>query len=483
VVDTLKLHCYHGEVTTTRELIAYGDKLLVLSQLKEEAYGVKANDNNMRFVNYTMGNDRFRVMATTVKGFQVTLQNQDVSLSFKSVKRDSFEYPEGYDFDAVVDTKRQPVIRIEFRASYLARVGHEEAIRYVLSLIRREFIQSYQVKVSEIHLATDVQGYRFHELDRQRFRTRKKTSTGHNGQELEHFYYFGKRFTGFSFGTGDNMIRIYNKSIEIDQNPDKAFIKKLVWEQNKKYNQNEEVWRIECQYRRAKLKTMVDEEYGLLDGFENVLKAIPSLWAKSLDSFTMIDLDEQKAISHFMGFERNANGDKVPLELNTVRMRIKRASIHPLWDQMRSWCFSFGRKIATFLAPKTGAFQWVSNSIKSFLSTLLKNAGDLSPALIEDAFIRAEEECIADKGLTLVDNAVNNTFDYLGALVKYETKVGEVVAHHDSFATLQKNLMMYVREASLGLFDPYELRDNRDGFFDSRAKILKKSMGRYLYAG
>jgi hypothetical protein len=478
IVDALKLHFYHGEATTAKALIDYLRKISALGDLKDEAYSIKNANNEMRFVNHTLGGDKFRVMATTVKGFSVTLENQDVSISFKSVsQKTEKDYPEKYDFNTIVESKKQPVIRVEFRASFLARVGHKNAIDYVLRLIRREFIQSYQIKVSEIHLATDIQGYNFHELDRQRFRTRKKTSTGHDQErDSQGFYYFGKKFTGFSFGSGSDMMRVYNKTVEITQNPDKAFIKMFVWEQNPNYNPDREVWRIEAQYRREKLKTMYDDENGLLDGFENVLKAIPSLWKRALESFTLIDLPEQKAIDHFMGFERHPLGHKIPLETNTVSMRIKRASVHPLWEQISSWNFSIGSKIKILTAPVTGAFQWVSNSIKSLLSTLLKYSGDLSPKILEDAFLRAQEETMIDKGLSLVDNAVNNTLDYLGACVKYVDQTGE--NHHierDLYSTLKINLPMYVREITNNLWDVYGTNDD---YSFSRARILNKSLAR-----
>jgi len=480
IVDTLKLHFYHGEATTAHDLIDYFKKVSALGDLKDEAYAIKNANNELRFVNHHLGGDKFRVMATTVKGFQVTLENQDVSISFKSIShKTEKDYPEKYDFKSIVETKKQPVVRVEFRASFLARVGHKNAIDYVLKLIRREFLQSYLIKVSEIHLATDIQGYSFHELDRQRFRTRKKTSTGHDKErDTDGFYYFGKKFTGFSFGSGSDMVRVYNKSVEITQNPDKAFIKHFVWENNPKYNPDREVWRIEVQYRREKLKTMYDDENGLLDGFENVLKAIPSLWKRALDSFTLIDLSEQTALEHFLGYQRHPLGHKIPLEQNTVSMRIKRAAVHPLWEFISSWNFSIGSKIKILSAPVTGAFQWVSNSIKSLLSTLLKYAGDLTPKILEDAFQRADEEVFRDKGLTLIDNAVNNTLDYLGHCVKYAHLTGENnLVERDLHSTLNINLPMYVREISQPLFDVFGTHDN---YSFSRARILNKSLARLV---
>ncbi len=487
IVDTLHLHFYHGESTTVRSLVDYLRKISALGDLKDEAYGIKNSSNEMRFVSHTLGGDRFRVMATTVKGFQVTLENQDVSISFKAItSKVEKDYPEKYDFDTVVDMKKQPVIRVEFRASFLARIGHENAIDYVLRLVRREFLTSYLIKVSRIDLATDVQGYSFHDLDRQRFRTRKTTTKAHeNANEVDSYFFHGKKFLGLSYGQGDDMIRVYNKTVEIAKFPNKAFVKMFVWEKNPDYNPNKEVWRIEVQYRRAKLKTMYDDISGLLDGFENVINAIPSLWKRALDSFTMIELTEETALEHYLGWYRTGIGHKMPLESNTVKMRIKRADIHPLWVAISSWNFSIGSTIKILTAPVTGAFQWVSNSIKSFLSTLLKYSGDLSPKIIEDAFIRADEETIKDKQLSLVDNAVNNTLDYLGACVRHSLATGENgFTERDTFTTLQKNLSIYVREVSNSLFD-MSFHNENSGLYDytaSRSKILSKSLQRSLIA-
>jgi len=487
IIDTLKLHFYHGDSTTAKCLVDYFQTISALSDLKEEAYAIKHANNDMRFVNHYFGGDRFRVMATTVKGFSITLENQDVSISLKSVsQRSAKDYPEKYDFNTIVETQKQPVVRVEFRASFLARVGHKNAIDYVLRLVNREFFTSHLVKISEIHLATDVQGYNFHELDRQRFRTRKSTTKLHEERnETDSFYFRGKKFTGFSYGQGDDMIRVYNKTVEIQKNPDKAFIKMFAWEKNPDYNPDKEVWRIEVQYRRAKLKTMYDDENGLLDGFENVLNAIPSLWKRALDSFTLIDLKEEIALEHFLGWSRNALGYKEPLLTDTVRHRIHRADVHPLWVAISSWNFSIGSTIKILTAPVTGAFQWVSNSIKSLLSTLFKYSGDLSPKIIEDAFIRADEETMKDKKLSLVDNAVNNTLDYLGACVRHSLATGENgFTERDTFTTLQKNLSSYVLEVSNSLFD-MSFHNENSGLYDytaSRSKILSKSLQRSLIA-
>lgn len=480
VVDTIKLHFYHGEETTVNDLMKYGRFVGDLSDLKTEAQSIHHSNNDMRYVNYKFGMDQFRVMAQTVRGFQVTLQNSDVSISFKSLaQKTKDQYPDGFNFDTVVEgLPVQPVIRAEFRASYLAREGHKKAIQYVVDLVKKYFLDKFRIKVSELHLATDVQGYAFKQLDYQRFRTRKSRNSLHDDEnQSSGYYYAGRKFTGFSLGSGDHMIRIYNKTVEIKKNPDKEFIKWFAWELNPDYDPYAEVWRIEVQYRREMLKTIHDSVHGLLDGFENVLASIPTLWNLALEKVCMVDLDDRKCLEHFLGY-REVDGVQLPLEHNTVRMRIQRALIHPLWEFLSGWRGSIGNRTETFTAPVTGAFRWVSNSIKAFLSTALKHYGDLSPKLLEDAVNRAESEIIRDKGLTLMDNAVNNTLDHLGSVIAYAGGSGEVgYVERDTFSTLCKNLAMYVREASLPLF-PFTLSDEYRDFQASRIRILQKTFER-----
>ena len=306
----------------------------------------------------------------------------------------------------------------------------------------------------------------------------KKTIQSHNEEGSHNFYYQGRKFTGFVYGSGDDMLRIYNKTVEIKKNPDKAFIKTLYWEHHPKYDPYKEVWRIEIQYRREKLKTIYDDKNGLLDGFENVMASIPSLWDRALEKVAMVDLSDEKCLEHYLGYTTDSNGVKVPLETKTVTMRIYRAVLHPLWEFLKGWKNAVSNSTSIHEAPKAGTFQWVENSIKSLLSTMLKHYGDLSPKYLEDAFARAEQNSIVDKGITLVDNAVNNTLDYLGSVIRYASETGkEGYVERDSFSTLQRNLPAYVREITNQLFDT-TCQGIHDPLLESRAKILNKSLKR-----
>ena len=202
----------------------------------------------MRFINTRIGTAQFRVMATTFRGFSVTLRNQDVSISFKTVKMQSSLKTN--KSSTQMNQTHTPIIKVEFRSSFLARLGHVGAMQYVNELITSYILKEYLIKVSEIHLATDIQGYDFTELDYYRFKTLKRNNIKHVEDNSSSIYYTGRNFTGFTFGSGDEMLRIYNKTVEISKNPDKAFIKHFAWSNSPDYNPDSTVWRIEIQYRQ-----------------------------------------------------------------------------------------------------------------------------------------------------------------------------------------------------------------------------------------
>jgi len=476
IVDTIKLHYYHGDATTQNLYNKYVNFIEKLKGLKEEAQLIHHSNNEMRFVNTQIGPAKFRVMATTFRGFAITIKNQDVTISLKTLSTTQKDKDTKEEVnDEFLKLTENPIIKVEFRASYLARVGHESAIRFVNKIIEHHLLSDYKIKVSELHLATDIQGHNFDMLDYYRFKTRKRTNNLHDEENTSNSYFYnGRKFTGFTFGTGDEMLRIYNKTIEIQKHPDKQFIKFFAWENNPDYVPENDVWRIEIQYRREKLKTIYDSEHGLLDGFVNVLASIPSLWNRALEKIQFLDLKHDYCMDSMLGY-KVANNIKYPIEKNTILQRIKRAVIHPLWEFLKGWLGYEANETNVYDAPKTSSFQWVSNSIKSLFSTLFKHTGELNPAVLESAFIRADNETLRDKQLTLLDNAYVNTMHYLGHVEKEYQEYGVEVMPRSHFNSLKKNVGMYVREVSRHVFTerPFKFDENVN-----RSRILIKTLER-----
>jgi len=469
IVDTVKLHYYHVDEMMMDDYMSYVRLVEQLVDLKSEAQKIHHSNNDMRYVNTKLGVDRFRVMATTFRGFSVTLRNNDVSISFKTVvlKQSIIENSKKPN-----ETKHNqintPVIKVEFRASYLARVGHVSAMKYINELITKWVLKEYLVKVSEIHLATDIQGYNFSEFDYYRFKTLKRNNIKHVEDGSSSIYYTGRKFTGFTFGKGDEMLRIYDKTVEIQKNPDKAFIKHFAWVSNPNYDKFATVWRIEIQYRREKLKTIYTNAQGLLDGFENVINAIPDLWGRALEKVEHKDLNDSHCLDMLRGYTISKDGTASFLTNEAIKKRYQRADTSDLWLSLAEWNGYLPDSTEVYNAPKTASFQWVSNSVKSLLSTLLKYEGELSPKALEMAFTRSDAEQMDNKNITLIDNAYANTMTYLANVKRYQERNG---VYYPVNKLLEVNLSSYVHEVSLNLF-----KDDR--YSEQRVTYLNKALER-----
>lgn len=480
IVDTVKTHLYFKEEMTSKSHYDYSQVVETLKLLKEEAQQIHHNSPEMRFVNTNIGNDKFQVMASTFKGFQVTIKNQDITISLKVPKLSPPTLHKQEEIDKkVISHSHNPIIKIEFRSSFLARVGHFSALDYVNSLIEKYILSDFNIKISEIHLATDVQGYNFTEMDYYRFQTRKRTNQKHKEETNNpSIYYAGRICTGFSFGKGSEMMRIYNKSIEINKNPDKRFIEPLVWEQCSDYIKDDVVWRIEVQYRREKLKTIYTDKDGFLDGFENVLNAIPELWGRALDILVHKDLDYTHCLQMSSSYAFKEGKDTFisymtadgleTVKASSITKRYQRAEPSELWNFLKTWRSYIPDETEVYKAPKTSSFQWVSNSIKSLMTTLLRYAGELSPRSLSDAFLRTDDELFKDKNITLIDNAYIRTIDYLDNRKNFVDVNGE---KYPIEKLLHLNIDAYVQGVVLNLYD-----DNR--WNEERGSTLLKSIGK-----
>ena len=111
---------------------------------------IKSHDTQQRFVKSNINDVSFNVMAVSQSSFNVVLQNSDISISLLKISA----------------THSNPIIKVEFRAQFLLRNGYTVAINLVKDIIN-SMIQTYKIKVSEIHLAKDLQGYEFSTFDLQ----------------------------------------------------------------------------------------------------------------------------------------------------------------------------------------------------------------------------------------------------------------------------------------------------------------------------
>jgi len=417
IIDTIKFHAYFQDGSTREEVEKYNAIVDELSEKKKEAQLINNSNNDLRFVNVRFFDSKFQVMATTVKSFAVTIKNGDVSISLKRVtlKKPKEDVDDKELKDSIVmHASKNPVIKAEFRSSFLVRTGYIEALRHVNKLISAHFIENFRPVISEIHIATDFQGYDFTHLDPHRFRTHKKRLVEHEVNSSIHAY--GKRFSGFVLGSGNDMLRIYDKSLEISIFPDKEYIKDLIWLRNPKYDDEKIVWRVEAQYRRKTLKTLKTDD-GVIDGYESVLNNIPSLWNRAVTNNQLLDIDRESAVD-IMTNTTVKDGVEFVLMPKARTMRIYRAEVHPAWKAIENYNEYSGEQLDVYKAPRTGARQWVNNSVKSLFSTLLKHNGDITKEGLIEAFEVAEKEVLDTKGISLVENASLKHIDYFGQTKK-----------------------------------------------------------------
>lgn len=395
IVDTLKLQFYPNDKTTLEEIDNFNLQVEKFVQIKTQAMEIKNHDSQKRFIKSDIDGTVFKVMAVAQSSFNVVLQNADISISFLKIS----------------PTHNNPIIKVEFRAEFLLRNGYNIAINLVNDIINT-LIPNYKVKVSEIHLAKDLQGYEFSTFDFHRIKTLSKTKEMfHNDISSE--YYFGNRFTGFSIGKGDQLLRVYNKTVEIAKKKEKAFISVLKWQINPNFDDKKNVWRMEFQLRRARLKELLGDN-GLLDSLENVLYSIHSLWTYCVTSFVHKNLTNQQLFEQMQGFKTLKDGSFKILSVETLRKRWQRAETSHLWDSVQAFEKKQAPTLQRIKDIKKPEVEYVKNAYKAVFSTFIKvNRGNFSSAGLTKILLEADKECREKHGLTMVDKARLNALDYI----------------------------------------------------------------------
>jgi hypothetical protein len=409
---------------TDEDLTNYNNIIQEFIYKKDEAMQTKVKYGDERTINYDFKNYKFNVLATTNRGFNVSIKNNDIFVSLRKIK--------------ILDSN--PIIKVEFRAEYLTRCGYIEAIERV-ELFLKNLIPCYEIKISEIHLCADVQGHNFNLLDTYKFKTNSRSSKLFESTDDKISYINNKVFTGFSMGNGDYMMRIYNKSHEIDKFKNKAYIKPLKWDMNPKYNSLKDVWRIEFQIRRSKLKTIVGEN-GVLDGFEIVLNAIPDLWSMAIKQFSFRDLDNQHSIDVITG-QIKLKDKFVPLTKDTLKKRFQNSSIHPIWNTLSTFNSFKGKPLSKHKEITYGSIQYVGNSIKALVSTLSKyNGGVFSSEILANTIEKVNQDNLSKHGLTILESGKLKMLDYLYKAKEYQNINGVVI---DDFDLLEDNILNEIR--------------------------------------
>ncbi len=419
LVDTLKLQYYASDVE--KEKLSFNTYVQHFQDLKVEAQNIKSEDSQSRYKTTSLDGLTFRVMATSQRGFHVVLQNGDFTLSLRKM-----------------DEKNQnPIIKAEFRAEFLLRNGYKTAIKTVNNIVEL-MLKNYFIKVSEIHLAKDIQNYNFNILDFYRLKTLKRNKQIFN--QDTNLFYSGLKFTGFSIGKGDEMLRIYNKTFEIDKNKEKAFVQYLSWDINPDYDNSKTVWRIEFQLRRKKLKELFSS-WGVVENLQSLLRSISSIWDYLINTFVLKEMTIKECQEIQSGYK--IKDDEITiLTFEAIKKRFQRANVHKLWDFIKYFKGNTVEKLQKIKDVCKPSVQYVKNAFKSVLSTFIKlKRGDFNKEELIDILIQADKELQSKKKLTLLQNARLKTVEYCSRAKDFYNHTGiDVIQFNNYEQELRKNL-------------------------------------------
>jgi len=403
-VDTLKYHLYPSLTITSQDITFYNLLIDKLLGLKVQSQTKRNENKSVAEFQHDFKGSLFQVSPATVRGFSVTIQNADVTIHLKKL---------------VLTCDQSPFCKVEFRSSFLQRFGYLGAVQKINQFLKENIISAYQIKISEIHLHCDVQGYTFSVLDFHRIKSRSRNNRYYNDENssTDSFYQNGRKFQGFMRGGGDYLMRVYNKTKEIKKFPNKSFIETL-WKTHPCYDSSKEVFRIEFQLRREKLKNMVINDE-ILDGFEVILNNLNNIWSRCLEDFSLRDLDDKNTLEIMLGYKTAKDGSKLLLESETVRKRFQRSEIHPLWHTIKTFNGHVKTDvIETFKKPFTTDFLYVHNAFKAFLSTTLSHYGNVLPSTICDAMNKIEEYTNFKHERTVIQDVYSKRLDRFNRLEK-----------------------------------------------------------------
>lgn len=435
IVDTLKINANfnnlafekiadYQDLELEKEILKFNSKVDELVKIKNKAQDIKSHDAQNRFIITELHKNKYRVMASASASYAVILQNGDISIFLRKFSKNV----------------KNPVVKVEFRAEYLARFGYVKAVESVQRMIETEFIKKPIYKIKEIHLATDIQGYEFTPLDFYRIKTLSRTRTVFSEDE-KNSYFTNQRFTGMTFGKGDLMLRIYNKTAEINKNKKKGFIEVLKWQHNENFNPDLNVWRIEGQIRRDKLKELALGDINL-DSLDSVLNNIPSIWKLFVERFVHKDIKDTQIHEQIQGYKRLKNGGIKILLPDTFKKRFKNAEVSEVWNLINSFNGHGGYELQKFEDIKKPEVEYVENSYKALISTFTKlQRGNFCTSDLIELIHNANDKFFNKKGYSILDNARLKALDYLSTAKLYYERNGFVFDGFDDFEKdMWKNL-------------------------------------------
>lgn len=383
-----------------------------LIKMKEQAQTIHDMNNDNRFVDLMISGLKWQIMATSITGYSVVMKNGDVSIAFKK---------KGNKL-----TDRNPNVKIEYRAQFLVNYGLKGAHKKVNDFFKENIHKDYISKVQEIHLACDTQGHSFNLFDIYRMKTRARKVIAHDGDDSEigrKMVFTSRKLETLYFGTGSNMVRIYNKTAEEKKHPDSGHIKKLWALNNSGYDENQDVWRIEFQIRREKLKGIFNANKEPYDYTAVLMDNISGLWDFFITYFSYKDISENMAIDLIKGYYTKKDGQAKLFTKEGERKIFQRSEIHPLWEIIKQFDNQEPSYYFRFVQVKQSQPIYAMNAVCGLVSTITKQYGTFTPEILNKVVMDAEFRSLKNNDMGLLDKSFSKLVDYFSKVEK-QTKLG-----------------------------------------------------------
>jgi len=160
-----------------------------------------------------------------------------------------------------------PPVFVRFMSSFLWSYGIEKSFQIFYEWFNSLGLTIFADKLSRIDVCLDTDEAIFKETDINGVSTRSRHKEKHFVNDE---FKLGRQFSGFTFGRGEVVGRIYNKSLEIKSSGKVWF--RDIWNEHD-YNSIQDVWRVEFQLRRKMLR-----EFGI-DSVSDFFRKEEGIWA------------------------------------------------------------------------------------------------------------------------------------------------------------------------------------------------------------
>ncbi len=277
-------------------------------------------------------------------------------------------YIENQDFIAFLSTSSLdstfPNIQVHFRANFLFRVGLKKAIDLVEVFIQKALGDRYTRHLMRVDLATDVWGVRHTKLDSYRFQTKFSQKDFVEVADIKEFGRF-YRVQGFTFGNGDKLFRIYDKSHKIKQSPSEAYIE-TKWRYNGyDPSKNYPVFRYEFQIRGKALRQFIPKGY---DSVKWLLKNVGKIWRYGHSLLEFVEITDQDILDIDAGLKSEA--------IKKRFQKAKKQGGRNYWDFLSDW----NAKKYDLPQKQRDSFEWTDiktaqKYLKAFISSTYRAMG------------------------------------------------------------------------------------------------------------